>query len=334
MIQNNDIMKICGRYGIEVTQISDRIDSSKGEEDLRYNYIINGKYVLKMNTNGTLSEEVLQQIDLLQERYRSIEVWCPRFYLSCKGSFLELFQDGEHTFQCYIEEYAPYRISRDNVELYSFKKQMLGHVGKLAAKYTNIGLVEQRSMWTIIDLAPLDEDIDEKQENLDSLLDLLKEKGWNEEVKLLDKTNIECRNIIRQNFDKLPRCVYQGDLNPSNTLIDEKGDFVGIIDYNLFGTEVNINCFLNECMYYWEENDFETLTANELVSKMHTIQNSLLDSILKYYTLNEVELKCFKAYKVIIDISFYPHVELMKYYIENGEHLDKVKEIITLLCQM
>lgn len=331
MVNERDVLEVCKLFNVLDGTITNFIDSSKNEEDQRYNYVIDDTYVLKMNTNGTITEKFLEEVNSLQERYRSIDVYCPKLYKSNEGVYLFSYSKDNVDYQCYMEEFAPYKTARDVVETYEGKLEMLGHIGKLAALYTDVDLVDTRSMWSIIDLAPLDEEIDEKQDNLNSLVELLKEKSLDDLATCLLNVNEEAREIIKSYFDALPRCVYQGDLNPSNVLVDDFGKFIGIIDFNLFGTEVNINCFLNECMYYLVEEDFDTLSALEIYNKMNDTQEKLLDKILKFYELNDVEKKCFEAYKKVIDISFYPNVELMKYYLEENKYIDKVVELLTLL---
>ena len=128
----------------------------------------------------------------------------------------------------------------------------------------------------------------------------------------------------------MPRCVFQGDLNPSNILIDDNNDFKGIIDFNMFGTDVNINCFLNESMYYIEDKDLGLYSSSELLERMNDIQNKLMSRILEYYILNEVELATYEDYRFIINIGFYPNVMLMAKLLQ--EDAEKVLEFLTLIC--
>lgn len=217
--------------------------------------------------------------------------------------------------------------------MYALKKEMLWHVGTLAAKYTNVGLVDVRSMWTIIELAPLDEGIDEKQENLNALTECLRKYGYTELAGKVDKRNHEAREVIKQYLDVLPRCVYQGDLNDGNILVDEEKHFKGIIDFNMFGTEVNVNCFLNETMYYQEEQDYEAFSAEQIFDKMNRIQQELLQEIFKYYELNEVEKQVWNAYKTVIDLSFCYNVYLWISLIEQNKYVDKVIRLIELIVK-
>ena len=68
--------------------------------------------------------------------------------------------------------------------------------------------------------------IDEKQENLDNLIKKLKEKGYNKLASKLVDENIKARNKIELSLNELPRCVYQGDLNYSNILVDDNDNLM------------------------------------------------------------------------------------------------------------
>ena len=139
---------------------------------------------------------------------------------------------------------------------------------------------------------------------------------------------------IEKYLQQLPRCVYQGDLNESNILVDEQGNFSGIIDFNMFGTEVNINCFLNETMYYLECEDFETLSAKEIFRKMNLEQNQLLKGIIKEYPLNALERAMWQHYRKIIYMSFYPNTILLVSLLSESEYVDKVLELLDLILRM
>lgn len=48
----------------------------------------------------------------------------------------------------------------------------------MAAKFSGVDLSETKSMRSIIDLAPLDVDIGQKQENANTLMEALRKNGW------------------------------------------------------------------------------------------------------------------------------------------------------------
>lgn len=333
MFNSNDLKIICHEFDIECIQIGDVIDTSKSEADRRFNYKINAEYFLKINNSTAITEGFLQDISSLTSKYRKIGVYCPSLIKSKTGNFAYYYEKDNIRYVCYIEEYAPYTIynSKYNSIDYAFRKNVVRHLGKLAKQFSNIDLSKTNSMWSLIELGPFDIDKDEKQENLDSLISTLKENQFNDLANKLVLINHKLREHIEIYINQLPRCVYQGDLNDTNILVDAKGEFKGIIDFNMFGTEVNINCFLNETMYYIEKSDFDKLTAQEIFSKMNKEQNLLLSEILVSYNLNNLELHAIKYYKKIIYLSFYPNVVLWNSLISKNQHVDKVLKLINII---
>ena len=328
-LNNKLINSVCNKYGIDVSTFDKFIDSSHGEKDSRYIYIINQSYAIKIYSTSMITEEFLININSLVDRYRSIGLWCPKLIKNDNDKFLTLVSYENRTYRCYVEEYAPYQFS-DDKDIYSLKRKMIGHLGRLATLYSDVGLVDHYSMWSVIDLNLMDEEVDEKQENLNNLVKVLHDNGYIKLTKLLDDKNDKVREIIKKDYKKLPRCVYQGDLNPTNLLIDEYNNFVGLIDFNMFGTEVNINCFINESMHYMLEEDFN-LSVDEILAKANSIQKELLDIIFEEYTINDLERDLFQYYKFITNISFYPNVQLWIYLIKNHLNEEKVIELIEQL---
>ena len=335
-----ELEKICAGFGIEPIEIGDVIDTSHGEEDIRYHYIINRKYVLKINTAPMVTEEFLRDINQLAQRYSDVGVWCPKIRKNMQGTYLYEWTDlsanagAEKTVcKCYMEEYAPYRTAEDCVtDEFAFRKKAVGHLGQLAAKYTNVELVKHRSMWSVIELAPLDVDVDEKQENADELIQFLQARGYGELATELTRANEEAREAIRRKLARLPRCVYQGDMNFSNLLMDEEENFRGLIDFNLYGTEVNINCFINETAFL-QEMDFEEYNAADILERMRKRQEELLAEIFRYYTLNEDEKACFEAYRRIVELFQYPNVMLYEHLIREGKCAAKVAELLRMMAE-
>lgn len=189
-------------------------------------------------------------------------------------------------------------------------------------------------MWSLIELSASDTDVDEKQENFDDLVKHLKTKGYTDLILKLIKLNNDSRQKIKESMKILPRCVYQGDLNTSNIVVDKDANFRGIIDFNMFGTEVNINCFLNESMYYLTKTDFDTLSAKEIFAKMTSTQDNLMSAIIKNYQMNDDEMDIVKDYKKIIFSSFYPNVMLMVKLLEQNDNAQKVVDFLDLICEM
>ena len=328
MIEIQDIMS---NFGLSVQRVTHFYDTSHDNDDKRLNYILDDKYVLKINSTRAMWEERLQEIHRLISRYRSIGVYCPDFLSSLDGKFSYAWQKDGREYTCFVEEYAVYPLFDEKMEEH-VRKEVVEHLGILASKYTGIDLSEAKSMWSIIDLAPLDVDIDEKQENTNMLVAALRQNGYDELAGKVDAFNSMLREKIMTVFRKLPRCVYQGDLNSGNEL-QNNGHFAGLIDFNMSGTDVNINVFLNETNWFPDGEEFDALTVSDIISKQDTEQNSCLAVILRHYTLNEDEQYAFPYYKRIVDMFQYPDVCLMVEWLNSDARREKCIALIKALLE-
>lgn len=330
MIEITEIQNIMSRFGLSAQGVTNFYDTSHGDDDKRLNYILDDRYVLKINSVATMWEARLQEIRRLIARYRSIGVYCPDLIPTADGSLSCAWKIDGREYTCFVEEYAIYPVLGCVAE--QNRGEVVEHLGILAAKYTGIDLSETRSMWSIIDLAPLDVDIDEKQENANSLIGALRKNGYDDLASRVDVFNAMLREKIMAVFDDLPRCVYQGDLNSTNELYKD-GHFVGLIDFNMAGTDVNINVFLNETNWFPEGSEFDALTVPEVIAKQDSEQDRKLSVILRHYTLSDDEKYALPYYKRIVDMFQYPDVCLMVEWLDSDTRRDKCAELITALIE-
>ncbi len=325
-ISLEEIKMIMAGYNLNIEHITKEINTSKSKDDFRLNIIIDEKYVLRINNKTLMTEEKIQMMEKLICKYNHINVICPHYLKGISGKYSLEYNDNI----CYVTEYLNYKLASE-IDIFNqtlFYKQKICHLGISSNKYKNKDLINIYSMWSIIDLAPLDIDIDEKQENINDLIVYLKSIREYELSEKIKKFNEYNRNKIHQVFDKLLRYVFQGDLNDSNILIKDN-HFYGLLDFNLSGTEVNINCFLNETNYQFNENDLIKLDEVDLLLKMISWQDEMVEVILKNYSLNDVEKEVYENFRNIILISQYPNVCSYKYYLKNDQYKDK---IIKLIC--
>lgn len=330
MLEINEIQDIMARFGLSAQGVTNFYDTSHSDDDKRLNYILDDKYVLKINSVCAMWEERLQEIHRLISRYRSIGVYCPDLIPTLDGTLSYTCQKDCKEYTCFVEEYAIYPVIGWGTE--HDRKEVIEHLGILAAKYTGVDLSETKSMWSIIDLAPLDVEIDEKQENTNALTEALRKNGYDDLAVQVDNFNTVLREKITAVFADLPRCVYQGDLNSTNEL-HKDGHFAGLIDFNMAGTDVNINVFLNETNWFPEEAEFDSLSVEEIIAKQDAEQNEALAVILRHYTLNDDEKYAFPYYKRIVDMFQYPDVCLMVEWLESDTRRDKCAALIKALTE-
>lgn len=328
MLDNNEIQNILNHFGLTFQSVTKLHDTSHSEDDKRLNYILDDRYVLKVNSVGAMWEQRLQEISKLISRYRSIGVYCPALIPTIAGPLSYSWRKDGKEYTCYVEEYAIYPLFEWGQE--HDRREVVEHLGILAAKYTSVDLSETKSMWSIIDLAPLDVDIDEKQENTNALVAALRETGYPDLAQRVDDLNDMLRDRIMTVFADLPRCVFQGDLNTSNEL-HQDGHFVGLIDFNLSGTDVNINVFLNETNWFPEEREFDQISVQEIIEKMDVEQEDSMAVVFRHYTMNDVEKYAFPYYKRIVDLFQYPDVCEMVKWLKEETRKDKCVELIQAL---
>lgn len=330
MLEITEIQEIMSHFGLSVQSVTNFYDTSHNDEDKRLNYILDDKYVLKINSTVAMWETRLQEIHRLISRYRSIGVYCPDLLPTLDGTLSYTWQKDEKEYTCFVEEYAIYPVIGWGKE--HDRKEVIEHLGVLATKYTDVDLSETKSMWSIIDLAPLDVDIDEKQENTNALIEALRKNGYDALAIRVDSFNKMLREKILAVFTALPRCVYQGDLNSTNEL-HKDGHFVGLIDFNMAGTDVNINVFLNETNWFPEEAEFDSLSVEEIIAKQDTEQYDALSVILRHYKLSDIEKYALPYYKRIADMFQYPNVCSMVEWLSNDARKDKCAALIKAMVE-
>ncbi len=326
-MEQEQLQEILSAFGLHFQKITSFFDTSHGKEDQRLNYILDDTYVLKVHSQRSIWEERLQQISRLIGRYRSIGIYCPRLIPTLKGPLSCAYAlDGVmHT--CFVEEYAIYPVCNEGVQL--DRKEVVSHLGVLAANFTGVDLSDNYDMWSLFDLSPLDAPygMDEKQSNAAMLTDALEQAGLSSLAEKVRVFNDTMRQEIRKSYRSLPRCVYQGDLNNSNYL-HKDGHFAGLIDFNLSGTDVNINEFVNETNWFPTSEEFDSMTVPEILDSIPIRQAETMEVILANYRLNDAERHFMPFYRGICDLFQYPNVCMMMDWLKHPDRREKTVQLI------
>ena len=116
MLGTTEIKEIVSHFGIEFENVTNFIDTSHNYDDERFNYVLDDKYVLKVNSASSMWESRLQEIHRLIERYRSIGVYCPDLIPTLSGYLSIAWQKDGKEYTCFVEEYAIYPVLGWGVE--------------------------------------------------------------------------------------------------------------------------------------------------------------------------------------------------------------------------
>ncbi len=85
-------------FGADSVQTVEFTDSSHGDSDIRHNYLIDRKYVLRINSAPVMTDGRLEELNRLIERYREFGMHAPKFLKAKDGRFI-VERDGNI---CYL----------------------------------------------------------------------------------------------------------------------------------------------------------------------------------------------------------------------------------------
>ena len=334
--QYNQVLDLLRQFDIHSAKCIEFVDSSQGKDDIRHNYIIDKKYVLRLNSAKVMTEERLTELNTLIERYRSFGMKAPLFLKAENGSFV-VEQDGKNG---YLSEYLDLPLAED----VKFRcredliRQRLVFISRFAQTFKNVDLVETVSMFSIFDLAPYDKlsglDIDEKQENLNQLVADLTQAGYVELAQKVNAKNEELRRQLKPIYKELPRCVFQGDENFSNLCVDENDQIVGLFDFNMSGTEVIANYLANNAFmghFCYEDEILDKHTSKEVLQILLDAFHQSTALICEHYSFTEQEFSAYLLYGKIAMISAYWNTSTFGEYLQQEKYKDKIVAIIELI---
>lgn len=334
--QYNQVLDLLRQFDIHSAKCIEFVDSSQGEDDIRHNYIIDKKYVLRLNSAKVMTEERLTELNTLIEHYRSFGMKAPLFLKAENGSFV-VERDGKN---CYLSEYLDLPLAED-VKFRcreALLQQRLVFISRFAQTFKNVDLVETVSMFSIFDLAPYDKlsglDIDEKQENLNQLVADLTQAGYVYLAQKVNAKNEELRRQLKPIYKELPRCVFQGDENFSNLCVDENDQIVGLFDFNMSGTEVIANYLANNAFmghFCYEDEILDKHTPKEVLQILLDAFHRSTALIREHYSFTEQEFSAYQIYGKIAMISAYWNTSAFAEYLQQEKYKDKIVTIIELI---
>ena len=157
--------QIAKEYGVDNISSVELVDSSRGEEGLRHNYVLDKKYVLRVHSAPVMTEERILELDRLIKRYHEFGLKAPLFIPNKKEDFLMKADDG----YCYPAEYLDLPLAKDHLE--NNHKDLIVErfllISTFAQKYRNVDLNDTMSMYSLFTLSPYDqlEGMDEKKQS-------------------------------------------------------------------------------------------------------------------------------------------------------------------------
>lgn len=340
-IEKDGIRDILSNYTAMDYKINDVIDTSHGERDIRKTYCLtfedNRKFVLKAASNSFTTPSRVKGWQNLSRLYKENGIYCPQIINTIGGQcFVSFILEGNKAFICYLEEDKKYKTVREYIkensenkeeervleakfEDISFRGKVLETIGIMA----NVSkeFVCWPSPYCLYDTFCEEDKTDENYEFAEIFYKLCKEQVETDKELLENIWNIyiEKKSNFEEVYRKLPKAVFQCDLNLSNILIDENIEFAGLIDFNISGTETIINYAICESIYYLNRNDIENLMEVETLEKYDSHFSESMKQIKKHYKFNEEEKVAFIALYNIVAPFRYPNISLFINVMEDGQ---------------
>ena len=253
-----DIAEIYSRFFDGVPVCAETIDTSRGDSDFRNTVIITSedgeKRVLKIVSNDFTYPDRIRVWQRTVGEYRALGYYCPRILNDLHGGFPTVrFRERECV--VYAEEFSKYPsledetscMEKDLPEIYArYIKDIWSMTAKIAAKKLDYSPFP--SAYCLFEKFCPSDKTDEVLENAlewKRLADSLPEEH-SERVQRIWRLWCKNREELEELYKRLPTSVFQADLNPTNLLIDEGGNFKGVMDFNLCGREVFLNYLMRE----------------------------------------------------------------------------------------
>lgn len=258
------IKEIFGRFFDGTPVKADVIDTSRGDDDFRNTVIVTTgegeKYVLKFAANDFTSPDRIRVWQRTVEEYIKLGYYCPRIFADRNNEFPETEYKGV---KCvvYAEEFSKYKSLEDRgacddnappIDSSAYFKDIWAMTAKVAAKRFDYS--DHPSAYCLFETFCPSDEVDEILENAlewKKTADALPEE-FSAQAQRIWRLWSENREALKPLYEKLPTSVFQADLNSTNLLIDDEGNFKGVYDFNLCGRDV----FLN---YLMRENSAETI---------------------------------------------------------------------------
>lgn len=329
-----DVLIELSKFGIGSANTIKLIDTTHDALDVRLNYIIDKKWVLRFCNAPAMTEKHMRELNRLIGRYRAMGFKCPAFIADDKGKYLHPWKQ----LLCYLSEYIDQPLASD-IELNDEERlsfQIAENVALFAETYRDVDLSETMGMYSLFELSPFDipNGMDEKQDNFNKLISLLRNE---EEDHLADRleirhTDIRCK--LKAVFHELPRCVFQGDENFSNVLIDDAQDFIGFIDFNLAGTEVIVNQLVNLAGFDYHEKQMNPEGAKARLDFAIRGFHNRISRMLRVYHATEKEQQALIWYAWIVMVAQWPNFCFFKKAIHDGVLKKEIFELLSLIVDL
>ncbi len=277
--ENKELLPIFQLFFDEFPQHYEIKNTSRGDADFREAVIAEWnsgeKYVIKLSDNDFTFPEKIEAWKRCAEEYRKLGYYCPEIFPSKKGDFPSIPYKG-HTCVVYMEEFCKYTVAEERCQEdtkgeRSFDRKWADAAWIMTAKVAakQFDFCPYPSAYCLFETFCPSDETDEVLENAlawKKHADTLPEK-FQTQIQRIWQRWMDNRNELEQIYNQLPTSVFQADLNSTNLLLNDNGEFVGVFDFNLCGRDVFLNYLFREI--HWQYDETYLLETLKKVSQVY-----------------------------------------------------------------
>lgn len=317
------------------------LDLCRGEDDFRKVYIVDtddGKVVIK-NTSNTFSDR--QRIEgwhKLMAAYRDLGIYCPSVLPNLNGEIIHHHVENGRDYYIFAEEFAKYETAdkkdKENPAGYeknAWQPAALRALGRVAN--ARLEIMEHPSAYCLLKPFCPPDTVDEATECSVRFTERVKKdfpeyaERADKLLALFEKNKLELEKV----YSLLPTSCFQSDLNSTNILVDDKGAFVGLIDFNLCGKEPVLNYAVRASLWLIEdpalfgENDSRLYLYDSNLDRLRDelfIKN--IGYIQEEYAFSETERAVFPALFRYMNTYWWYHIDELEHLDGNAEKVGKI----------
>lgn len=314
-------------------------NTSHGDDDFRETLFADfgtDKIVIKLAANGFTDEKHLVLWERIAKEYRNLGYYCPQYIRAVDGTFPVVIYKN-HSCIVWGEEFSKYRSAAELIEekfsdtklvkdgWYSYLDDAMTMDAKVAA--CHFDYTDMPSGFCMFELFDPTDRCDETTEDAESWLATAQTlpEEFADRVDRIWNNWLEARKELEKIYRQLPTSVFQADINETNVLLDEDGNFKGVYDFNLGGREVYINYIIRQAPYVSTADTDSGLEANDTFLKrvFHA-----LDIAKKVYHFSDLEKKAaLLLYRCIRPLWWYAAEEIQ----EAGTDKEKIRKHLDVI---
>ncbi|MCL2408770.1 MAG: phosphotransferase [Oscillospiraceae bacterium] len=289
-----DITDALRLYGVEEPGTYEISDNSHGDGDKRFTIFAScpkgEEIVIKAARNSFTTPERVEGWAELTEHYNNLGVYAPRFLRSADGEYGTYLGD----YCIYAEEFAKYSPD-ETISREASAEALLTSLGRVAANPAQS--VPWPSPYAMFDKFCTEYEVPEIYENALNIMREVREKfpEYESRTAAIMKEYERRRAEFEPVYRALPKAVFQADMNNTNLLFNG-GEFVGLMDFNLSGTDAILDyAFYESC--YFIKSDLDGITQGDprIISVEERIRRNFA-YVAREYAFNDAERAAFNTF--------------------------------------